>query len=383
MNSSVRVLRPIFAAWVSAGVLLGQGASRMPVAPHPLTQIPFVKTGCLKPKGTGGSGWEGRLRYLDIGKSNGGDLFLERGRELYQWKQTSRGQRLLEVRSVPSPPTGPPGAPTTAKFRAGTFWGTDGKRVVQWESLAQQWVVALTPTVEFDDFEIAPDGSILLLTTSENLIEVFRPGDDKPASTIPFPTIEMEPEDRPLQRRIWMNLRTAVCDEHVVIYASDNGRLLDYDTYTRRLRPLSVPWEPLELKGLARRARSEGRIYCNGFPSGDCIQMIPDLALSVKVVFSLRPFTVVKPGSSDPQRRSLPEIKYVEGSDQSLKSFDWSLADGTKSEVQRDTSLTFPLWLNGAGDLVPLDPLIEKYRQSEPPASSKEKKPGKPPRTVP
>ncbi|MFN8011722.1 MAG: hypothetical protein U0P81_09975 [Holophagaceae bacterium] len=257
-----------------------------------------------------------------------------------------------------------------AKYRAGAFWATDGKRIYRWENLTQTWDVMLAPELEFDEFEVSPEGSILLITTAENFIELFRPGTEKPHAVIPYPDLELEPADRPLLRRIWMNVRTAVCDEHIVIYAADNGRIYDFDTFNRKLRSLSVPWEPLVVKGIARRAVAEGRIYCNGFPSADCVQIIPDLALNVRIVYGLRPFIVVKPGSMDPSHRALPEIKYVEGTDQSLKYFDWSLADGAKSEIHRDAALAFPLWLNGAGDLVALEPLIEKYRNSEAPGGS-------------
>ncbi len=369
--------RMILVLWAS-GLTMGAHAGDGKQPPDP-PSLAYLAPGCMGPvKASDG------IEYLDYGKAHGGDLFLVKGRDLWLWKQTDRGHRFLSRQDVPTPPRSGFQYFEVPKWRAGSFWFPAGQTSVQrYDALARRWETILTRPSRFEDLEVTPAGQMVLIGTASHLAEIWEPGATAPLRSIPYPKLDLEGLDRALERQLWTQIRTAVCDEFILVYAGVLGRAYRLDTTTFTLRELAVPWIPLDLKHLGARISRQGGLVMTGYPPVGCLQFIPDLGLQVRVVFHVPDVEVVapKPGRRLGPMQSIPEFHW-KSDDESLRTFSWSLFDGTKDEVQRASSMAFPVWLNSSGDLVPLDPLLEKHREPSPKGSSRGEKsgPGKPAR---
>lgn len=309
------------------------------------------------------------IEYLDLGKASGGDLFLVKGYELWTWKQTDRGQRFLARLDVPPPPRSGLQLFNTPKWRNGAFWFPAGEKSVQrFDPITKRWEVQLNRPVRFEELEVTPTGQIALIGTPEHLVEIWEAGAQEPVRSIDYPKLEMSGPDRAMERGLWTQFKTAVCDEFIVIYAGVLGRVYSLDSTTYRFRELPVPWTPLQTRGIASRVAKEGGVVMIGFPQVGCIQFIPDLGLQVRAVFHV-PDVEVK--VSKTSRRigpitGVPEFHW-KSDDESLKQVSWSLSDGSKSETEHAGALAFPVWLDGRGDLLPLGTILERSKVKQSP----------------
>jgi hypothetical protein len=327
--------------------------------------IPFVKPGCPNPEALAAGLKPEPVDRMDLGKAPGGGLFLAKGRELYEWRMTDRGQRFLAQREMPAPVAAPgvKGFLSRPVWRNGAFYCQAERSLYRMDPLTRSWRKILEPKDDFEAFDVAPDGDLALLGSGKHLIQLFHEGSDKPFHQVPFPSLDLDGADRAFEPRLWKTLKSQVCDEYLVIYAGDLGRLYSFDFGTRKLKEAPTPWKPLETKGLAQRAARDGMVLCNGFPSPGCLQLVPDEGLSVKVVYSLRTMELLP--KADPNQR-LPSVKYTEGKNPPLKSFDWDLIGNGHSEAVEEAGLAFPVWLNSRGFLEPLGRVLARVQEPPP-----------------
>lgn len=353
---------------------LALGASLALVAAQDPGTIPFVKPACPNPEALASGQKPEPVDRMDLGKAPGGGLFLAKGRELFEWRMTDRGQRFLAQREMPAPvpASGVKGFLSRPLWRNGTFYCQAERALYRMDPISKSWRKVLETAEDFEAFDVAPDGDLALLGSGRHLIRLFHEGAEKPFHEVPFPALDLEGADRAFEARLWKTLKSQVCDEFLVIYAGDLGRLYSFDVSARKLKEAPTPWKPLETKDLAQRAGRDGRILCNGFPSPGCLQLIPDEGLSVKVVYSLRTLELLP--KTDPNQR-LPTVKYAEGKNPPLKSFDWDLVGNGRNDVQEEPGLAFPVWLNSRGFLEPLGRVLASVQ--EPPPERKTGKPAK------
>lgn len=346
-------------------VILMLASGGMLLAQDPAT-IPFVKPSCLDREAVAAGRRSDAPDRIDAGKASGGGLFLGRGDSIYEWRMTDRGHKFLTVRPIPPPVAaeGVQGLLNRSVWRHGTFYCRSGRTLYRWDAAAATWGKSLDAPVDFEAFEVTPAGDFVLLGTPEHLLELFRPKAERAHHEVAYPDLGMTGQDKRFEARLWKTLRIQVCDEFLVFYAGDLGRLYSFDTHTRRLREAPVPWTPLEVRGLAQRAQREGLVLCNGFPSPGCLQVLPEEGLSVKVVFSIRTMEVQP--KADPAQR-MPSVKYLEGKEPPLRSFDWDLASNTLLPVADEPGAKFPLWLNGRGELEPLPKVLARLQTADPP----------------
>jgi hypothetical protein len=365
-----------FVKAMTRGVLAGT-LTPAAFAQDPAT-IPFVKPGCPNPEAQARGEKPEPVDRMDLGKAPGGGLFLARGRDLFEWRMTDRGQRFLQQRSLPAPvpSAGVKGFLSQSVWRNGTFYCQAGRAIHRLEGVTRAWRKVLEVPEDFEAFDVAPDGDIALLGSGRHLLRLFHEGAEKPFHEVPFPALDLEGADRAFEARLWKTLKSQVCDEFLVIYAGDLGRLYSFDFSARKLREAPTPWKPMNTKGLAQRAAREGMVLCNGFPSPGCLQLVPDEGLSVKVVYSLRTLEILP--KANPNQR-LPSVKVAEGKNPPLKSYDWDLVGNGRSEAVEEIGLAFPVWLNSRGFLEPLGHVLAKVQEA-PPKREKEQPGGPAPR---
>lgn len=340
-------------------------SAALPLAAQDPAAIPFVKPSCLDREALAAGRPRDPVDRLDAGKASGGGLFLGRGNTLYEWRMTDRGHRFLTVRPIPAPVPGEgvAGLLSRSLWRQGAFYCRSGRTLYRHEDGPGGWRKVLEAPVAFETFDVTQGGDLALLGTPDHFLLLFRPGAERPHHQVPYPDLGLTGQDKPFEGRLWKTLQSQACDEFLVIYAGDLGRLYSFDVHARRLREAPVPWSPLETRGIAMRAMKEGLLLCNGFPSPGCLQVLPEEGLSVKVVFSLRTMELLP--KSNPNQR-MPSVRYLEGKDPALKAFDWDLSSNTSLPVSEEAGARFPLWLNGRGVLEPLAKVLARVQEAPP-----------------
>lgn len=331
--------------------------------------ISFVKPACPNPELISAGQAHESVDRMDLGKAFGGGLYMAKGKELYEWRQTDRGQRFLQMRGVPAPMPAPgvKGFLSRSIWRNGAFYCAAEREIYRKDGATGPWMKVLDSPKPFEAFDVSPDGDLALLGTAGNLIEMYHEGAESPFHEVGYPALEFESRDKVFSARLWRTLKPSVCDEFLILYAGDLGRLYSYDFRAKKLREALVPWKPLATKGLAQRASADSMVLCNGYPSPGCIQIIPDEGLSVKVVYSIRTIEVLP--KADP-RQKMPSIRYTEGKNPPLRSFDWDLVGNGHSEPVDEPGLAFPVWLNSRGFLEPLGRVLAKVQADPAPSSA-------------
>jgi hypothetical protein len=162
-----------------------------------------------------------------------------------------------------------------AKYRNGKFFARSGADIFEWDSNLKRWFTVLATKKPFTQFEVAPDGSILLIGTMnpENesaksysqaeisletlkdgkLIEQYEPLGTNPKNTVDYPDDFLEIAKSVGQVRGFD--RTMTYNEYILIISTDLGQVKVFNTLNGTLRNLDVPWAsitPEKLKSLPR-----------------------------------------------------------------------------------------------------------------------------------
>jgi hypothetical protein len=354
MTLSVRpTLLDLMALALSSVSLLGEAPAMGQ------TPTPIIRAKCHVTTSRGVGGLADSIAHMDLGKSQGGELFLTRGETLWRWRRNTRGQWLLSKETVPKAPESER-LVQLPKWRGGAYWARDKVRVLRWDTTRKIWQARFTLSEDPVDFEIASNGDLLLLGTQKHLVEVFSVSETKPHQVVDYPALEVDSAaDKAHLPLLWSDLRLAVNDEFVVIYAVNLGRLYAFDTVQNSLKEFSVPWEPLKTRGIATAIKKDGALVMSDVPSQYCLQLIPDDGLSLRLVYAIRAFKVDRFSKAEGAVIAIPELTFQEKGPPKLYSYEIHLIQGTLSAPRPEPGLAFPVWLNGRRELMGLDLLLK------------------------
>lgn len=222
------------------------------------------------------------LSAMDFAKDSEGRVMLGYDQQLRTWVPKGMGLGLLRKEAAPGAVAS--GASVAkVKYRNGHFWvgDQDHARVLQWDSRARAWRVALDPGFEFQDFEVSFHGQIVLIGTfhpkngEKRLIECFEADGRSPVSVENYPPSGLTVQDEKRCSYNWALPVTCASDEFIVTYFSMAGRLFVYDTSAHALREISTPWTPLNSEWLNAQDREFGVLNMNVYPGMNCLQFVP------------------------------------------------------------------------------------------------------------
>ncbi len=160
-----------------------------------------------------------------------------------------------------------------AKYRNGKFYARSGKEIFEWDFTLKRWFSVLRVSSPFMQFEVSPDGSIIVIGTLNEkaqssksfsqaelspdllsdgrLIEIYEPKSEKPKKSIDYSDELIELSKMIGQARGFD--RTFAYNEYNLLISTDLGIILLYNSTANTIKKLDTPWKaitPVTLKSI-------------------------------------------------------------------------------------------------------------------------------------
>lgn len=333
----------------------------------------------------------------------GGQAFLVRDGVLHRFDSKRVGEQAYPTSSLLAPVPGERAA-LSLKFRNGTTWYSDGRKIFRHDAVTRAFEVVLNPQCRFDQFDVTPSGDIVLVGTnpipklvpgetpgphelslSERgigfLIEIYPPNGERPSRTIDYPTDFWEIVGK--VEGLAGFTRTWILGDQILLHNCDTGHLYSLDSVELSLREVDVPWvkvdaihldEP-ELSAMSKAATASGKqvgLQRNGVPQGQ-IQIMP---------VGQRIFLAYSEDAANPSVRDRIEAKFrsdgkyfalfrqaPHSSTREEDCWGWAELDLVELKVKvlrriPKVNLPTPFWADLNGDPVAISAVLREQRKA-------------------
>jgi len=279
------------------------------------------------------------------------------------------------------------------KFRNDSFWIYSDGNIYQFDMVLNRWSRVLEPDCNFNQFDITPDGKIVLIGVSRNsiwktaaysktnllipldfttinsgkLIEIWEIRARESWKTIDY-SEEIADSARQVSYFSGFN-RSWIYNDWLILYSPDFGKMIFFNLLNYKTINVKVPWKTIDsdfLKLIGKNKRPEEVcIYKNGMVNQD-IQFV----FSVNENFLYFKFPVEKQTSLD----QLVKIKNDIGQIYKCLPINWgpdyknrwgrasiNFSEGKLEFVEYfDRQITTPFWPNSYNDLILIEKLFIK-----------------------
>lgn len=220
------------------------------------------------------------LQSMDVSVDSGGSAHLGYNEQASDWSPMGAGIKAVAWHSYPGM-VQPATSVNRFKYRLGTYWleSQDNMQVQRWDETHHTWRTILQPGVEFSDFEVSSTGQIVLIRTfgtgRDHLFESFEQRGEKPVATVDLPSSGLTPAEAEQYYFYWDSFKACVCDEFIVAYAQDCGRMFVFDTSDGALHEMDTPWLPASGDWFRGQVQKYGVLNLDRFPGVSSLEFLP------------------------------------------------------------------------------------------------------------
>lgn len=322
--------------------------------PNPLGLSQIAMPSCQNPE----------MSDLEAGRAFARERFLIKGDSLFRFELQEGGTR-EQIHQVPLPPVAS-NQRHFLRYRNGSFWAMGpGGNILQWSKTLDRWLPYAQTGCIWQDYDVLMDGRILLFRPSNakgqpvrSLLEIYDPGHKTHKVLMSAPVSARNPQTGPLASLYWSSCQLRAVDEFELVYGTMSGRLLILNTLKDEVQEASLPWAPMPfdelvklLQGPNARVRREQAEMGDG-SSREILRVVPPVPACIQFL------------PSEPAKVFMAyEIVDPETNKRSIGCATLSLATGESAVGTASDGLELPLWIDVKGDPVPLDSILERFRQ--------------------